>query len=130
MQIEVLVLEDDNERMTTFRNYCLQHVRTETAPACIAKIQEAESINELWLDHDLGGQVYVDSNREDTGMEVVRFLVANDMKSKIKKIFAHTLNTNAGLIMAEDLCKAGYEAYYFPFTKFRSAVRVNGLIER
>lgn len=121
MKIEVLVLEDTPERMRYFRMYCPSLVHEETAEGCIAKIKEADHINELWLDHDLGREMYVDSDRKDCGMEVVRFLQNNDFKNKIKSIYVHTHNMYAQLPMTNALYQAGYNATLHPFYKLKES---------
>lgn len=67
----------------------------------------------VYLDHDLGDEVYVDSERADCGFEVVRWIVAN--KPTIGSIVVHTMNTPAGHGMVRDLREAGYSAKYKSF---------------
>lgn len=62
----------------------------------------------VMLDHDLEGDVWVDSAREDCGMEVVRWIVRNF--PKIGSIVIHSWNTDAAPVMVEELMKAGYDA--------------------
>jgi hypothetical protein len=82
----------------------------------IKAIEESDKVDALFLDHDLGGEVYVDSSRKDCGMEVVRFIVEN--KPKVSQIIVHTLNQNAGINMTNQLRNAGYEVKYIPFLYF------------
>lgn len=76
--------------------------------------------DEVYLDHDLGEEVYVDSSRADCGMEVVRWIVEN--KPTIGKIVVHTMNTAAGHLMARTLKMAGYCVKYQSFYRM-----INGL---
>jgi hypothetical protein len=122
MKIEVLVLEDTKERMRYFKMYCPSLVHEETAKGCIEKLTEAEEIQELWLDHDLGNETYVDSSREDCGMEVVRFLQKNDLKHKIKTIYVHSHNKYANIPMNTALQDAGYNSILHPFYKLKEAL--------
>lgn len=119
----VLVLEDNAYRMKTFRAYCpgLKHV--EKASDCIEIIKSGKPIKELWLDHDLGNETYVNSGREDCGMEVVRFLQQNNYIGNIENIYVHSHNVYANRIMAEDLVTAGYNAVLFPFGKLYSQMQ-------
>lgn len=121
MKIEVLVLEDTPERMRYFKMYCPSLVHEETAKGCIEKLKEAEYIHELWLDHDLGGEMYVDSKREDCGMEVVRFLEQNNLQQKIKNIYVHSHNNYENLRMHTALSNAGYSSMLYPFYKLKEA---------
>ena len=84
-----------------------------TAKDCIERLED-EEWDFVFLDHDLGGKVYVDSNREDCGMEVVRHLQAN--KKKICCVFVHSLNEPARINMVSKLKDAGYNAMESKFT--------------
>jgi len=115
MEIDILVLEDNQERMKYFRRAFPGLVWSETAADCITNLTQAEAIGELWLDHDLGQENYVNSNRPDCGMEVVRFLEQNELQLKINKIFVHSHNTYAAQQMTLALQKADYNAVLYPF---------------
>lgn len=121
MKIEVLVLEDTKERMRYFRMYYPALIHEETAKGCIQKLIEAEYVHELWLDHDLGGEMWVDSKREDSGMEVVRFLEQNDFTQKIKHIYVHSHNNYANLVMDTALKRVGYNSILHPFYKLKES---------
>jgi CheY-like chemotaxis protein len=82
------------------------------APAAIEALGRIE-FDVVYLDHDLGDEVYVDSSRADCGMEVVRWIVAN--KPKVGKFVVHTMNTPAGHAMCRALKRAGYAAKYQSF---------------
>lgn len=92
----------------------------ETAANAIEILQGyAEDLEEVYLDHDLGGEHYVDSRREDTGMEVVRYLERVSevelKKFETTKFTIHSWNTYAGRQMTERLQKLGLDAVYKPF---------------
>lgn len=71
--------------------------------------------DDVYLGHDLGGEVYVDSLRNDCGMEVVRWIVEN--KPKLGRIVVHTMNVIAGIAMCRSLKLAGYDAARQPFNQ-------------
>jgi hypothetical protein len=119
----VVVLEDSLARMKAFRKYAPGCIHVETVEACIIAIRNIEKIDELWLDHDLGGQHYVPSNSKDCGYEVVRFLQENNYTDKIAKITVHSMNGYAAPFMHDDLVKAGYNAYYLPFIDFKEKIQ-------
>jgi len=56
---------------------------------------------------------FVDSGREDCGMEVVRWCLIN--KPQVNQFVVHSWNAPAGERMVEDLKNAGYKAVYSPF---------------
>lgn len=94
----------------------------DTAASCISWIEWGQMDDDEWLgpfwdvlylDHDLGDEVYADSSRKDCGMEVVRWICEN--KPKLGQIFVHTMNTPAGHLMTRTLRNAGYDAKYRSF---------------
>lgn len=109
---DVLFLDDDPTRQRRFAAANPGTRITSTAAETIAMLM-VQPWEVVHLDHDLGGEVYVDSNREDTGMEVVRWILAN--RPRIGRIVVHTWNTVAGPRMSEDLRRAGYDAVWVRF---------------
>lgn len=112
----VFFLDDDPERTKKFLKTIPYARCFSTAQSIIAELKEGVEIDFLFLDHDLGGKTFVDSNTEDCGMEVVRYLLAN--KRKIGLIVVHTCNTYAGTLMTERLEDASYLVVREPFTRF------------
>ena len=85
-----------------------------TAEECIGRL--AESWDEVHLDHDLGGEVFVDHEREDCGMAVVRWLCERPRPDlKTTRFYVHTHNLNAGCLMALHLEAEGYDVQIRPF---------------
>lgn len=109
---QVLFLDDDLTRCVHFNNRRKDAVQVHTAEDCIKQLA-AQRWDEVHLDHDLGGEVMVDSSLPNTGMEVVRWIVAND--PDIACIVIHTHNTVAAPIMVTDLSAAGYRVMRIPF---------------
>ena len=67
-------------------------------PECVARL--AEPWDEVHLDHDLGGEVYVDVGRDDCGMEVVRWLAREPRRHLRKARFTvHSHNMAAAFEM-------------------------------
>lgn len=102
----ILFLDDNEARRERFRMQEPTAHFAENAFEAIALLATGDEFDEVWLDHDLGGQVYVDSNEPNTGAAVVRWIVAN--KPKVTRFFVHTLNYAAGCRMVDDLRDAGY----------------------
>lgn len=101
-------------------------------PGCRVTHTSEETIDALkagrfdlvFLDHDLGGEVYVDSGRADCGMEVVRWIVGD--RPEIGRLVVHSMNTPAGHAMTRSLREAGYAARYVPFTRLAQGQPVDG----
>lgn len=114
--MNILFLDDNKQRRKSFKSKVPAAQMVETAKACISKLAKDE--NEVWnflfLDHDLGGEEYVSSDREDTGMEVVRWIQENE--PQIRNIIVHSHNGPAGMEMVRKLQDAQYTAMYVPFS--------------
>ena len=122
-----IFLDDDSNRWKRIKPLLVgettKHVKT--AKACIKAIEESEEISILFLDHDLGGETYVESNREDYGMEVVRWIAEH--QPIIRNIIVHTMNPAAGRDMVQTLKRHQYKVTNVPFgTLIRNLEAVNG----
>ena len=111
---KILFLDDDIRRMRVFRRCHPRAVWVQTARECIKRIFLPWDI--ISLDHDLGGQTYVDPQRKDCGMEVVRYILMNRPACLAKTRFiVHSQNQFAATMMAEALSSAGYSCEWEPF---------------
>ena len=111
--MEILFLDDSEDRIETFKKHINTASIVRTADECINKLKK-QKWDYVFLDHDLGGEVHVDSDREDCGMEVVRWAVEN--KPIVEGFIIHSLNHIASRSMKEALRKAGYKALPIPFS--------------
>ena len=94
-----LFLDDDPARAAAFLREHPDATWVQTVPECVEKL--AEAWDEVHLDHDLGGEVYVDPDREDCGMEVVRWLAREPRKHLRRARFTvHSHNMVAACLMA------------------------------
>lgn len=117
---KVLFLDDDMRRIKAFRRYYPQAVWVQTVRDCIKKLNQTWDI--ISLDHDLGGETYVDSQRKDCGMEVVRFILRNRPANLANaKFIIHTRNQYAAALMAEALTSSGYQCEWEPFPTLLAA---------
>ena len=85
-----------------------------TAIDCIARL--AEPWDEIHLDHDLGGEQFVDVARDDCGMAVVRW-IAFEPRPHLKraKFLVHSHNGVAAYVMMLQLKGLGLRASARPF---------------
>ena len=121
----ILFLDDDPNRAALAYQRMNEEDRNntiwcQTAEEAIYTLKDyKEVLTQVYLDHDLGGQTYVHSAREDCGMEVIRFiekLSAEDLAYfNGTKFVVHTWNESAGPKMVERLHKLGLGAEYKPF---------------
>ena len=109
-----LFLDDDPARAAAFLARHPDATWVQTAPECVARL--AERWAEVHLDHDLGGEHYVDSDRADCGMEVVRWLTAAPRRHLARARFTvHSHNMVAAYEMVGRLRAAGFRATARPF---------------
>jgi hypothetical protein len=75
-----------------------------------------ESWDEVHLDHDLGGEHFVDHDRDDCGMAVIRWLCEQPRPHLQYSLFViHTHNPGAALAMMFQLQSMGYNVQERPF---------------
>lgn len=125
--LKILILEDDQNRIATFRNKLSRHtlVFVETASDAIATIKGAAEVGSafdvIFLDHDLGGEAYVDPSNQNTGSEVVRWLTSYGGVLEQPYIIIHSMNHPAATSMQKALDRDGYEfVYRIPFVQLVS----------
>lgn len=115
----ILFLDDCPNRTKWFLSVNPSAFTFETANDIIESLKvTVGQIDELYLDHDLGGNHFTRSDIENCGMEVVRFLCQE--KRNIKDIVVHSLNPVAAKEMALKLDDAGYTVHIIPFYKLKA----------
>ena len=120
MSKPVLFLDDSPERAALAYQRMPEEKRNrtiwaQTAQEAIDVLNEYE-LDEVYLDHDLGGTKFQDTRAENCGMEVVRFLEKNlTAKHKETKFIVHSHNIPAGKRMTERLLSIGLDVKYIPF---------------
>jgi len=93
--IRILILEDNLERRKQFRKNFTNAVIVfkKTVPETIERLQNRKW-DYLFLDHDLGDKIYVESNGSElTGYHVAKFLY-NNPQFKPEHIYTHSFNEN------------------------------------
>ena len=71
----ILVLEDNLERIKAFRELFIGKTVTYTDQAHVAiEMVQKTKWDIIFLDHDLGGEIFVDSEKQNTGYQVAKVL--------------------------------------------------------
>lgn len=109
--MKILVLEDNEERRVFFKKALFG---TETdyvvdANSCIEKINTVK-YDLLFLDHDLGGKVFVNPHEENTGYQVA--LALKNSLNKKTPVIIHSWNRPASIKMNYEI---GKHAVWIPF---------------
>ena len=115
--MRIFILEDDQERIATFRRKLSGHTLTvvETAKAAIDVLENDQAFDIGFLDHDLGGEQMVSTESANTGSEVVRWMRPN--QRNYFPIIIHSMNQPAALDMQANLEDVGMVVYRIPFSK-------------
>lgn len=131
--MKILILEDDLQRIELFQQ-ALAHLGHdvavfEKADDATAELYADSDYDLIFLDHDLGGESFVDSRRDDTGAAVARWLADEDtcegkMYSRGVSIVIHSMNPVGQRTMLSTLQDAG-----FKFTKIIPFSQIAKLIE-
>jgi DNA-binding response OmpR family regulator len=92
--VKILILEDSLERIKAFKQRCLERGivmhHTDEVEECIGKLS-TDQYSAIFLDHDLGDQVYQNSDDRNCGAEVARWLSRNEQYVP-EYVFLHSLN--------------------------------------
>lgn len=105
----ILILEDDETRIKYFQQRFLNVSSTHqiyyarTAQQAISLLSTIDKFELIFLDHDLGNRVFVSTDDENTGSEVVRFLIKNSHKYINTYFIIHSFNTVAAKQMLDDI---------------------------
>ena len=98
--MRILILEDDPNRIEIFNKNLVgaeEIYHTEFADVAKSKLEE-QNWDVLFLDHDLGGETYVNPENTNTGSEVARWL--NQNPDRIPElVIIHSMNHEAAIGM-------------------------------
>jgi hypothetical protein len=113
----IFILEDDPMRIMAFREACIGKDLTVCMDVHAAKAEWNPPYDVICLDHDLGGEVMVNSEEENTGFQFVRFLTEPQPFQALMKsaFFVHSYNPEGAHAMCQQLLKSGYVVYRTPF---------------
>ena len=117
MAIKILILEDDKERQRAFRQSLIgaDAIIVEKADDAILELQKT-AFDWLFLDHDLGGNVFTLSN-EKSGFWVAKWLSENTDRMPANVIL-HSLNPEGRKNMKAVLPRAIECAFAWDKIKF------------
>jgi len=118
--MNILFLDDCPNRTRKFRSLLPSADTCFTAKECIDKLYTQEW-DWVFLDHDLGGETYQNSEEFNTGMQVVREMIAR--RAEVHRVIVHSLNYYAAQTMVDLLKQYGYNAKYNSFLDIEDFIR-------
>jgi hypothetical protein len=111
--MKVFILEDDEERIDWFKKNLVCDLTIATDISEKDKFEPPYDI--LFLDHDLGNEIYVPIDAENTGSTFCLTIIKSIL-NKDTKIIIHSLNTGGAENMMRILQKSGFtNVKYIPF---------------
>jgi len=126
--MKIFILEDDENRIEGFKHAIKDsHDLTicrwlKDSPLISIKRGAYELFHPpydlILLDHDLGGQQYVDSNEEETGYQFAKFIAAASKGIDETWIIVHSYNPEGAAAMVQVLRESGWrQTIKIPFSK-------------
>jgi hypothetical protein len=107
--MKVFILEDDPYRNAAFESALEGHDLTMHIDVASAISAYDPPYDLMLLDHDLGGEVYVNSEEFNTGYTFCEFLVSNPKATdRAVSVIVHSWNPEGGAAMGRLLHSAGY----------------------
>lgn len=107
-----LFLDDCPNRCRSFRSNFPSATIVNDADSCIEQLK-SQAWDQVFLDHDLGGTTYQDTNEKNSGSEVVRWILQN--KPAVGLFICHSLNAPARENMFMFLKWADFPVDEIPF---------------
>lgn len=111
--MNVLFLDDDPSRTAEFCSQVPSATCVSTAESCVAQLTDGCEWDYVFLDHDLGGEVFVDSSVDNSGGRVARWIAAT--RPNIGLIVLHSLSPAGAAYMRSVLLAADYDVRVMPF---------------
>lgn len=117
--MRIFILEDDPARITAFQFALVNHDLTICKwlggpDGAIKRFDYSKQYDLILLDHDLGGQVYVNSDEEETGFQFVKHL-GKRPESWDPPVVVHSWNPEGAKNMQKLLEENGWSVYLSPF---------------
>jgi hypothetical protein len=100
--MKIFILEDSGERVNIFFSMFDQHdVVVANCAKTACKILSEEKFDRIFLDHDLGGLTFVDSDDENTGYQVAKH-IPSTMNNEVDVVI-HSWNGSGAMQMENAL---------------------------
>jgi hypothetical protein len=112
--MRIFVLEDDRQRNLLFREVAIGLDATFAESYSDAVQKFAPPYDVIFLDHDLGDRVHVDSNDQNTGAAFTRWMPPCPIDAA-PVVIVHSYNPSGAENMRKTLEDKGYTTHYIPF---------------
>lgn len=125
--MKIFILEDNPDRMIAFKSTLKDHtiIHAVDVKEAKEKFDKNKPFDSILLDHDLGGEIYVDSDFWNTGYQFVRFLTtyrSEDIKNT--QIIIHTQNPVGAENMLQLFIQENIQAKVIPFPILINQIKI------
>jgi hypothetical protein len=114
--MKILILEDNPIRIEKFKELFRNQelfIFDDIHKAFFACVSNHFPV--CFLDHDLGGQIWVNSNEENTGYQFIKMLIENDNhQCKNSLFYVHSMNPIGANKMLNLLLDNGMDGIWIP----------------
>jgi len=124
MALRILFLDDNKDRHKRMKPILLHDEAYTVAEAW--NLLTTKKYDVVFLDHDLGGEEMVDSNRDDTGMVIAKYIVDNEII--VSLVVVHSCNPVGASNMVSYLKQGGVDVLQVPFTQLPAVIE--GILEK
>lgn len=109
--MKILILEDSTARIETFKKKLKGHdvYYFDNVKQATQAIELLGPFDYYFIDHDLDDKVYVDSEEENTGYQLAKYMVENNVS--YEQVIVHSMNS----VGAENIKNVLEDAVVVPF---------------
>jgi hypothetical protein len=112
--MRILILEDNDERIKWFKEVYKNHELFICKTLKEAELSMEMEIDVFFLDHDLDAMNLLAIEQENTGYDLVKWIVENKFHPKAI-YYIHSMNPTGANVMLNLLLNNKYEAQWIPF---------------
>ena len=117
--MKIFILEDNTWRIDKFKELFKNHTLFICSDVQTAKQTCLNNTFEImFLDHDLSGKIWQDSNEENTGYQFVKWMVDNGFH-KNSLNYIHSMNPVGANLMLNYLKANDYDGIWIPFHQLK-----------
>jgi hypothetical protein len=126
--MKVFILEDDLNRMETFNKVLKDHriCHAETVEDAKVLFEKEQPFDLILLDHDLGGEMFVNSDLPNTGFQFTKFLAERKASVSKSQIIFHTMNRPGAEKMYYYLRDREIKGFMIPFPILLQSLQKGG----
>ena len=122
--MKIFVLEDNKNRQKWFSEKFVGHnlIMADNVKEAKKKVRPGDHFEAIFLDHDLGGLIYVDSEKDNTGYQFAKYMVKEGITAD--SIVIHSLNS-IGAMNIKNVFSGRKNVTTVPFNQLKIRLELN-----